>query len=175
MNRNLNEKISEIFSDVQFNKTCHQSNLKKLKKYYEQADSQVFWDAFVGNFRIPLSNDQKYPRIQNTLEFIAEFAVRLHTASDDDESAQEEPLCPFLVKMFDFLLTSHCAKNKAVRFRIWHFLNLLLNSMGDQAFIDDALCDKITISMMDRLLDKSPKVRVTSYPCIAQTPRSIGR
>ncbi|XP_076650122.1 chromosome associated protein G [Halictus rubicundus] len=160
MNRNLNKKISKIFSDVQFNKTCHQSNLKKLKKYYEQTDLQVFWDVFVGNFRIPLSNDQKHPRIQNTLEFIAEFAVGFLTASDDNESAQEEPLCPFLVKMFDFLLTSHCAKDKAVRFRICHFLNLLLNSMGDQAFIDDALCDKITISMMDRLLDKSPKVRV---------------
>lgn len=46
-----------------------------------------------------------------------------------------------------------------MRFRICHFLNMLLNSMGDQAFIDDALCDKITVSMMDRLLDKSTKVR----------------
>jgi condensin complex subunit 3 len=31
--------------------------------------------------------------------------------------------------------------------------------MGDHTFIDDNLCDQITISMMDRLLDKSPKVR----------------
>lgn len=31
--------------------------------------------------------------------------------------------------------------------------------MGDNAFIDDNLCDQITVSMMDRLLDRSPKVR----------------
>lgn len=31
--------------------------------------------------------------------------------------------------------------------------------MGDNAFIDDNLCDQITVSMMERLLDKSPKVR----------------
>ena len=68
-------------------------------------------------------------------------------------------MCPFLAKLFDFLLTYHCAKDIAVRFRICHFLNMLLNSLGDQAFIDDALCDKITTSMMKRLMDKSPKIR----------------
>ena len=68
-------------------------------------------------------------------------------------------MCPFLTKLFDFLLTNHCARDIGVRFRICHFLNMLLNSLGDQAFIDDVLCDKITTSMMKRLMDKSPKIR----------------
>lgn len=68
-------------------------------------------------------------------------------------------MCSFLSNLFEFLLTNHSAKDIGVRFRICHFLNMLLNSMGDQAFIDDAVCDKITASMMDRLLDRSPKVR----------------
>ncbi|KAL0123746.1 hypothetical protein PUN28_005921 [Cardiocondyla obscurior] len=75
------------------------------------------------------------------------------------ESETTEPISPFLEKLFKFLLSNHNAKDKGVRFRICFFLNMLLNSMGDNAFIDDSLCDQITVNMMERLLDKSPKVR----------------
>ncbi|XP_020300506.1 condensin complex subunit 3 isoform X2 [Pseudomyrmex gracilis] len=75
-------------------------------------------------------------------------------------SENNEPMSPFLSNLFQFLLTSHNAKDKTVRFRICHFLNMILNSMGDSAFIDDSLCDRIITSMTERLLDKSPKVRV---------------
>ncbi|XP_078038064.1 chromosome associated protein G [Augochlora pura] len=159
MSQKFSNSLSEIFYNVQFNKTCHQSNLKLLKKHYEKTEFHVFWNSFVQNFRVPLSIAEKHPRVRNTLEFVAKFAVGLYTVSNEDEE-EVEPLCPFLVKMFDFLLTSHNAVDSAVRFRICQFLNILLNSMGDQAFVDDALCDKITVAMMNRLLDKSPKVRV---------------
>lgn len=99
---------------------------------------------------------QQHLHIINTLEFFAKFAVSFYSSS---ESESVEPMSLFLSKLFNFLLTHHSAKDKAVRYRICHFLNLLLNSMGDDAFIDDNLCDQITVSMMDRLLDKSPKVR----------------
>lgn len=99
---------------------------------------------------------QQHPRIINTLEFCAKFSMSLYSCT---ESETTEPMSPFLNKLFTFLLSSHNAKDKAVRYRICHFLNMLLNSMGDHAFIDDSLCDQITVSMMDRLLDKSPKVR----------------
>ncbi|OAD60372.1 Condensin complex subunit 3 [Eufriesea mexicana] len=157
MKQKTKKIISDIFYNVQFNKTCHQSNLKKLKKCYEQCDLSTFWDCFVSCFKVPLTIPQRHSRVENTLDFVAKFAVSFYSTTDVDES--EEPLCPFLTKLFDFILTNHCAKDQGVRFRICHFLNILLNSMGDQAFMDDALCDKITVSMMDRLLDKSPKVR----------------
>ncbi|XP_076666914.1 chromosome associated protein G [Andrena cerasifolii] len=157
MNGKLDKTIKEIFYNVQFNKTSHQSNIKKMRKYYDQCDFSYFWDSFVACFKLPLTYSQSHPRIQNTLEFVARFAASLYSVTDDIES--EEPLCPFLNKLFDFLLLSHCAKDQTVRFRVCQFLNILLNSMGDQAFMDDALCDKITVSMMDRLMDKSPKVR----------------
>lgn len=99
---------------------------------------------------------QQHLHIINTLEFFAKFAVSFYSSS---ESESVEPMSPLLSKLFNFLLTHHSAKDKAVRYRICHFLNLLLNFMGDDAFIDDNLCDQITVSMMDRLLDKSPKVR----------------
>ncbi|XP_019888432.1 condensin complex subunit 3 isoform X2 [Ooceraea biroi] len=75
------------------------------------------------------------------------------------ENENMESMSPFLIKLFKFLLSHHHAKDKAVRFRICHFLNMLLNSMGEHAFIDDTLCDRITDNMTERLLDKSPKVR----------------
>lgn len=100
---------------------------------------------------------QQHPHVINTLEFCANFCISFYSFSSDSDTT--ESMSPFLSKLFDFLLSSHNAKDKTVRYRICHFLNMLLNSMGDNAFIDDNLCDKITISMMDRLLDKSPKVR----------------
>ncbi|KAG7202630.1 hypothetical protein KM043_009811 [Ampulex compressa] len=117
----------------------------------------AFYDAFISCLKIPLTMGHRHPRIENTLEFAAKFAVSFCTFTNDN--SMEELTPPFLVKLFDFLLTHHNAKELAVRFRICHFLNMLLNSMGEQAFIDDALCDQITESMMERLLDKSAKVR----------------
>ncbi|CAL7949788.1 unnamed protein product [Xylocopa violacea] len=151
--------MKEIFHNIQFNKTCHQRKLKKLKKLYEQTDLTTFWNQFISCFKIPLSISQRHLRIENTLLFVAKFAASLYSVANDAEESSEEPLCPFLAKLFDFLLTNHSVKDSGVRFRICHFMNMLLNSMGDQAFIDDDLCDRITVSMMDRLLDKSPKVR----------------
>ncbi|XP_076300337.1 chromosome associated protein G [Lasioglossum baleicum] len=160
MSGNLQGKMSEIFYNSQFKKTSHQSNLKKLMDLYEKTDLEVFWDVFKSHFIVPLTFAQKHPRVQNTLQFVADFALRLNARScANEETQEEEPLCPFLVQIFDFLLTIHCARDSAVRFRTCHFLNILFNAMGDQAFIDDDICDKITVAMMDRLLDKSPKVR----------------
>lgn len=116
----------------------------------------TFWKWFILCLQVPLTMPQKHPHIINTLEFCAKFCISFYSFSDNETT---EPMSPFLSKLFKFLLTNHTAKDKAVRYRICHFLNMLLNSMGDHAFIDDNLCDQITISMMDRLLDKSPKVR----------------
>ncbi|XP_067204623.1 condensin complex subunit 3 isoform X2 [Linepithema humile] len=99
---------------------------------------------------------QQNLHVINTLEFCAKFCISFYSSADNETT---EPMSPFLSKLFNFLLSHHNAKDKAVRYRICHFLNMLLNSMGDHAFIDDNLCDQITITMMDRLLDKSPKVR----------------
>jgi len=99
---------------------------------------------------------QQHPYVINTLEFCAKFSVSFYSSSENENV---ESMSPFLSRLFEFLLSHHNAKDKIVRFRICHFLNMLLNSMGEHAFIDDNLCDQITVNMMERLLDKSPKVR----------------
>lgn len=121
-----------------------------------QTDLDTFWKCFISCLKIPLTMSQQHQRIISSLEFCAKFSMSFYSAS---ESETAESMSPFLSKLFEFLLSRHNAKDKVARFRICHFLNMLLNSMGDHAFIDDNLCDQITVCMMDRLLDKSPKVR----------------
>ncbi|XP_043255103.1 condensin complex subunit 3-like [Colletes gigas] len=156
MDQNIDALIGKIFYNVQFSRTCHKSNMKKLRKYYEQYELSDFWASFVSCIRIPLTVAQHHPRVECTLQFVAKFAASLFNVTNEES---EEPLCPFLSKLFDFLLSHCCVKDPAVRFRVCKFLNMLLNSMGDETFIDDVLCDKIIASMTDRLKDKSPKVR----------------
>ena len=68
-------------------------------------------------------------------------------------------MCPFLERLFKFLLAHTDAKKAAVRFRICHFLNMLLNSMEANAFLNDDLWDTIMTTMMKLLLDRQANVR----------------
>ncbi|KAL6264149.1 hypothetical protein P5V15_004228 [Pogonomyrmex californicus] len=154
----IKDNMKGIFRKVQFNKTAHPEYTKKLTKLYERTDLNTFWEHFIWHLKVLLSTPQQHPFVLNTLEFCAKFCMTFYS-SLESENETTEPISPFLGKLFDFLLSKHNAKDKGVRFRICHFLNMLLNSMGDNAFIDDKLCDRITVNMMDRLLDKSPKVR----------------
>ncbi|XP_025155533.1 condensin complex subunit 3-like [Harpegnathos saltator] len=156
MARAVENDMKNIFYNVQFNKTNHSLYTKKLMKLYQRTNLDTFSKCFISCLKVPLTMAQEHPRIINTLEFCAKFSMSLYSCA---ESESIEPMNPFLNKLFTFLLSSDNAKDKAVRYRICHFLNMLLNSMGDHAFIDDSLCDEITIRMMDRLMDKSPKVR----------------
>lgn len=121
-----------------------------------QSNLDDFAEEFISCLMLPLAIAEKHPHVENTLIFAANFAVGFHSFSNEEASEQ---MNPFLVKLFDFLMGSHNAVDQGVRFRVCYFLNMVLTAMGDTAYIDDVLCDKITNNMMDRLLDKSPKVR----------------
>ena len=66
------------------------------------------------------------------------------------------------------MLDSHDAKDKAVRFRVCQLINKLLNNMGDDAVIDDDLAERIFESMLIRLHDKFPAVRVQAVAAISR-------
>ncbi|XP_025154872.1 condensin complex subunit 3 isoform X2 [Harpegnathos saltator] len=156
MERAVENDMKDIFYNVQFNKTNHLLYTKKLMKLYQRTDLDTFSKCFISCLKVPLTMAQEHPHIINTLELCAKFSMSLYSYA---ESESIEPMNPFLNKLFTFLLSSDNAKDKTVRYRICHFLTMLLNSIGDHAFIDDSLCDQITSRMMDRLMDKSPKVR----------------
>lgn len=104
-----------------------------------------------------MSYAQKDKLIENALEFGALFAVKVTPQVDDDD---DDEASPFLKRVFDFIMKKHNAKLPCIRYRICYFLNLILNSMGDNAYLSDNLCNEITAAMHTRMKDKSAKVRV---------------
>lgn len=69
---------------------------------------------------------------------------------------------------FGFLLDSHDAKDKAVRFRVCQLVNKILNNLDDDAVIDDKLADRIFETMLTRLYDKIPAVRVQAVAAVSR-------
>ena len=49
------------------------------------------------------------------------------------------------------MLQTHYAKDHSIRFRVCQFINKLLHNLGDEASLDDDLCDKISSNMLERL------------------------
>ncbi|KAL7297267.1 hypothetical protein TKK_0009667 [Trichogramma kaykai] len=153
------EKISEVFAAVQYNRTGHPNFMKKLKKYYDKMDLDDFVSEFISNLQIPLTYIEKHAHVENTLQFAAKFIIGLQPPINDENEDEYEEMCPFLQSIFEFLLSHHGSKEVAIRYRVCYFLNMLLDTMGENASIDDDLCNRILQNMMERILDKSPKVR----------------
>lgn len=65
----------------------------------------------------------------------------------------------FCVIFFGFVVTLFCfppqqnhhTEYQAIRFRVCQFINKILNGLGNEACIDDNLCDQISECMMERL------------------------
>lgn len=62
-----------------------------------------------------------------------------------------------------------------IRFRICQFVNLLLNALGTEAALDDAICDNILKYMYIRAKDASPNVRVQALNAMQrlQSPDNV--
>lgn len=52
------------------------------------------------------------------------------------------------------------SNNPHIRFRLCQFVNMILNALGNEATLDDVICDSIMEYMVGRLVDVSPSVRV---------------
>ncbi|XP_051156329.1 condensin complex subunit 3 [Leptopilina boulardi] len=156
MHQQLRNNIRDLFNKAQTSKTCHKSVGDKMKACYGKTNLDDFAGEFISCLMVPLTIGDKHPVVENTLIFAANFAVGFQSV---DEDSNVEQMDPFMLKIFDFLMKSQTAVDPGVRYRVCYFLNMLLTAMGDNAYIDDTLCDKIISSMLDRVLDKSSKVR----------------
>ncbi|KAF7992363.1 hypothetical protein HCN44_001688 [Aphidius gifuensis] len=148
--------MCEVFTRAQDKRTAHDQCIAILAKAYKNYDFDEFYEAYERCIKIPLSYVQKETLIENALEFGALFAVKVTPEVEDDD----DEVSPFLKRVFDFILEKHSAKLPGVRYRICYFLNLILNSMGDNAYLSDELCNDIIAAMHKRMKDKSAKVRV---------------
>ncbi|CAL4067744.1 unnamed protein product [Meganyctiphanes norvegica] len=187
-----NMSVGQAFKDCQYTAASHPKLVKKLIKFYLQANFEEFCDEFLHQLKYPLVHGDKQPNVERTLNFVSKFAVTKKSEEDDtkkknkekengekeggdgSDEDDEEEADPFLIKLFQFLLNNHEANSQDVRFRVCQMINKLLNNMGEEAVIDDDLYSSIYDTMLHRLQDKVPAVRVQAVLALArlQDPRN---
>lgn len=75
-------------------------------------DFEEFVKEFIANLRVPMCHIEKHPNVENTLQFAAKFAITLRPQCENEDEYEE--MCPFLEKLFEFLLTHHEVKEVPV-------------------------------------------------------------
>ncbi|XP_059149025.1 condensin complex subunit 3-like [Physella acuta] len=177
--------LKDIFIESQTSKNPHPL-IQAFCKIYQATPLDEFWPEFLRLLKHPLVYGRE-PAVEKTIEFISKAVCNLATktskpvASKKDENTatnndsaedDEEDMHPLLMKIFEFLLSVHSAKETNIRFRVCQLIAQLLQNLGEGAQIDDSLYDDIYKCMIERLRDKSPLVRVHAVLALTrlQTP-----
>ncbi|CAH3143074.1 unnamed protein product [Porites lobata] len=167
--------VRSIFEEAQRGIQHHKKLLTELKRLHDSSSEDEFQESFLWHLKHAMVVFNREPAVERVIDFAAKYAtLKDHRTSEpqkngqgsDDE--QDNASNAFLDFLFTFLLDSHEAKDKAVRFRVCQLINKLLNNMDDDAVIDDDLADRIFESMLTRLLDKFPAVRVQAVAAISR-------
>ncbi|XP_044009977.1 condensin complex subunit 3-like, partial [Aphidius gifuensis] len=159
MKGSIYEIMSELFKDVQKSKASHKEYFESLKNLYKESNFDEFFDSFLLCIKITLAHEEMSEEVQNALEFSAEFAARLSPPAP----IHEAKMCPLLEKIFNFIFDNHGAIDTGVRSRICSFLSLLMRIMSEcseEVWINNNIWENILITMTQRLIDKSPEVRI---------------
>ncbi|KAL9918081.1 condensin complex subunit 3-like [Glossina fuscipes fuscipes] len=144
-----NGPIRVIMSKIQLNETCHNKYIKELSQVYTRMDHDGFIYTFVKMIKTAMGADETNEYANMTLMFCAKFIT----------SFEGEETHPVMVDVFRWLLTT-ISYNPNIRFRLCQFVNLILNALGQEATLDDPICDSIMEYMVGRCVDVSPNVRV---------------
>jgi len=169
------DNVRSVFEEAQRGFQHHKKLLTELKRLHDGSTQDEFRESFLWHLKHAMVVFNREPAVERVIEFVAKYATlkehcvpQAHKdgqgSDDEDDSASN----PFLDFIFTFLLDSHEAKDKAVRFRVCQLINKLLNNMDDDAVIDDDLADRIFESILTRLHDKFPAVRVQAVAAISR-------
>lgn len=141
--------IYTIMSKVQLNETFHNKYIKELKQLYEKMNHDAFIFTFIKIIKTAMVADDTNEFAYTTLIFCAKFV----------SSFEGEETHPLLADICRWLLTT-ISNNPHIRFRLCQFVNMILNALGNEATLDDVICDSIMEYMVGRLVDISSSVRV---------------
>ncbi|XP_033122987.1 condensin complex subunit 3-like isoform X2 [Anneissia japonica] len=167
------KSMKEVFEECQKGVQSHNKLIKALKTTYEKTtDKEAFREEFISFLKHAMIVFKKEPVVERTLEFAAKFAVSFVEEDSQEESEDSQPVDDednnFSLFLFRFLLKSHKARDRAVRFRVCQLINKLLVSMQEDAQIDEDLFDDIYQCMLVRLKDKFPAVRIQAVTALAR-------
>ncbi|KAJ8247413.1 hypothetical protein GJAV_G00246110 [Gymnothorax javanicus] len=144
-----------------------------LKNIYNKLeDKSAFHEEFVHYLKYAMIVYKREPAVENVIEFVSRFATSFDVPVSNEETTEdeeeEEIENPFLNFLFNFLLESHNANSHAVRFRACQLINKVLGGMAENAQIDDDLFDQIHETMLVRVTDKFPNVRIQAALAMAR-------
>lgn len=145
--------VESVFDLAQKSKLSHPECMRNLKQLYQNMEFSKFSAAFIKCLKVCFEYPENLSSIEAALEFASKFTVSLSEGLEEDET------CPFLSSVFHFLFEIHDSDKFLIRLRACEFVNRLLNDMGQDASLDDEICEKIGECLLERIQDKMPKVR----------------
>ncbi|XP_048482532.1 condensin complex subunit 3 [Plutella xylostella] len=146
-NPSNNVTMFQIFQNVQYNVVQHKKYVKEMTKLYKKMAETSFRESFKNALYYLFTFGDTSPNVDRVIQFVATFCTSL----DDEEE--------FLLFIFDIIFNCQCVSGQSVRYRASQLLAAVLSALGDDASLDDDLCDKLLASQMQRLQDTRGAVR----------------
>ncbi|NXI44130.1 CND3 protein, partial [Galbula dea] len=164
------KKLLQIKDAFQLAQKPHQNHVKLVvalrNTYNRLEDKEDFHEKFIHFLKYAMIIYRRETAVEQVINFVAKFVTSFYQMEKDDGGEEEDNF--LLNYVFNFLLKSHNAKSHAVRFRTCQLINRILGSMPENAQIDDDLFDKISETMLIRLKDKFPNVRIQAVLALSR-------
>merc|ERR1719272_2794845 len=145
--------VRHIFNECQKTTAVHQKNSVVFRRFYRENREKAL-EGLHQCLKAILVQFKREPATERCIKYVvrlATYGVEKDEVPLDDEFAMS--LCEWLLKMSG-------SRDKAVRYRVCQLVENLMNALSDEAKITDTLWDSLLSSMLERLRDKVPLVRL---------------
>ncbi|KAI4320278.1 hypothetical protein MLD38_033775 [Melastoma candidum] len=146
-------QIAKILDDSRTSSATHNRKLRELSSL---RSNPGFFPSFSRALTPLFEFQRRSPSCERAVKFVASFA-----AASCGEGW-------FLEEFLRFLLVAAAAANKATRFRACQIVSEIILRLPDEAEVDGDLWDEVIDSMMIRLRDKVPVVRVFAVRALSR-------
>lgn len=151
----LAQCMQAIFENSQRSHANHEKNIHEMCTIQTGKPADAFNAIFESLVNNVLIHFKREPAIERCIEFIVKFA----TSCGDSF---------FLNHFIYYLLSISGAKDKAVRFRVTQMISKLLNSLDDDAELEDDLYTSMQKLMIIRIGDKVPLIRIHAMMAVSR-------
>uniref|UniRef100_A0A0K2UZM0 NonSMC condensin I complex, subunit G [Mustela putorius furo] n=1 Tax=Lepeophtheirus salmonis TaxID=72036 RepID=A0A0K2UZM0_LEPSM len=165
-------KLRDIIQGSQFESGVSQW-VKKLRDLHKATPEDEFFEDLIHYLQFALTNDERSKYVNRVLEVICKFGISFledeegntgaKKGEEEEEEEEEDKECDempeFLIRLLHWLLDHHELEGTMARLRICLMVNRLLKLMGENAFIQEELFQKIYDNMQERLQDKVAVIR----------------
>ena len=163
----MGTSVAQVFDRCQKTVAAHESGVEKLMKLRRSMGPEGFMAEFIHCINHILLVFKRELAAERLVEFVVKYAVAQLGEKDLEEDTVAE-LIMYLAPLSD-------AKDKAVRFRVCQLISRLFNALGEDAEIEDDLWESVYKSMLARLTDKIPVVRIQAINALARLQVGRGR